>query len=146
MKTRTVAYIAATTLAALALALGGLFDLARPPELLAAFEHLGYPAYFAIWLGLWKVLGAVAIAVPRFPRLKEWAYAGMFFDLTSASVAHAAAGDPAPEVLVPLLILGVVFASWALRPESRVLPAQGRAPRSSHVPERRVDDGSALAA
>ena len=58
---------------------------------------------------------------PRFPRLKEWAYAGFFFDLTSAAFSHASAGDGAGDILAPLGFLALVVASWALRPESRKL-------------------------
>jgi DoxX-like family len=70
---------------------------------------------------VWKVLGGIAILVPRFPRLKEWAYAGIVFDLTGASVSHAVSGDGAPNVIVPLLLAAVAFASWSLRPQSRKL-------------------------
>ncbi len=72
-------------------------------------------------LGVWKVLGGVAVLIPRFPKLKEWAYAGMLFDLTGAAASHAAVGDPLAKVVTPLLLLGIVMASWALRPEGRRL-------------------------
>jgi hypothetical protein len=93
---------------------------------------LGYPMYFFAILGLWKVLGAIAILVPRFPRLKEWAYAGIFFDLTGAVASCAAVGGYgvyAFHVLAPLFLAVLAVASWALRPESRVMgiliPASG---------------------
>jgi uncharacterized membrane protein YphA (DoxX/SURF4 family) len=85
---------------------------------------LGYPMYFFAILGFWKVLGAIAILVPRFPRLKEWAYAGIFFDLTGAAASVAAVrgyGVYAFHVLAPLILAGLTVASWALRPESRKL-------------------------
>jgi DoxX-like family len=85
---------------------------------------LGYPMYFFAILGFWKVLGAIAILVPRFPRLKEWAYAGIFFDLTGAVASVAAVGGYgayAFHILAPLLIAGLTVASWALRPESRTI-------------------------
>jgi hypothetical protein len=94
-------------------------DLAHPPDLMAGMAHLGYPAYFMTILGTWKVLGALAILAPKFPRLKEWAYAGMVFDLTGAAASHAMSGDPAGKILTPLVILGFVVASYALRPKSR---------------------------
>ena len=72
-------------------------------------------------LGTWKLLGAIAIVVPGFPRLKEWAYAGFFFDLTAAAVSRAAVGDSAADVVAPLVFLALVIASWALRPASRTL-------------------------
>jgi uncharacterized membrane protein YphA (DoxX/SURF4 family) len=103
-------------------------DVMKGPDVLAGMAHLGYPAYLATLLGVWKLLGAVAVLVPGFPRVKEWAYAGMFFDLTGASVSHAASGDPAGNVLTPLFILALVVASYLLRPESRrlVSPADSK--------------------
>jgi hypothetical protein len=78
--------------------------------------------YFFAILGFWKVLGAIAILVPRFPLLKEWAYAGIFFDLTGAAASCAAVGGYGAygfRVLAPLVITGFTVASWALRPPSR---------------------------
>ncbi len=121
MKTRIIAYFALTSLSAAAFAMGGIADLSGAPDVMAGMAALGYPAYFAAILGVWKLLGAVALLVPRFPRLKEWAYAGMLFDLTGAAFSHAASGDPASKVVIPLVLLGLVMASWALRPESRRL-------------------------
>ena len=83
--------------------------------------HLGYPAYFMVILGVWKVLGGVVVVAPRLPRLKEWAYAGMLFDLTGAAASHAAVGDPVAKIATPLILMGIVAASWALRPGSRKL-------------------------
>jgi hypothetical protein len=120
------AYWATTGLTALAFAFGGLADVMLIPDVRAGFAHLGYPAYLAVILGIWKLLGAATILAPGLPRLKEWAYAGMFFDLTGAAASHAAAGDPAPGVLTPLLLLAIVVASWALRPESRMLASSER--------------------
>jgi uncharacterized membrane protein YphA (DoxX/SURF4 family) len=82
---------------------------------------LGYPAYFVTILGAWKLLGGLALLAPRLPRLKEWAYAGIAFDLTGAAFSHAAVGHPAAKVIAPLVILGLAAASWALRPASRRL-------------------------
>src|SRR5882724_12983272 len=83
--------------------------------------HLGYPVYFVSILGVWKVLGGVAVLAPRFPRLKEWAYAGIVLDLTGAAASHAAFGDPAAKIATPLLLSSIVTASSALRPESHKL-------------------------
>ena len=103
---------------------------ATPPALL-----LGYPLYFFPILGFWKILGAIAILVPRFPRLKEWAYAGIFFDLTGAAASNAAVGGYgvyAFHILAPLILAGLAVASWALRPESRkigiLFPAKNGTP------------------
>lgn len=118
---KTIGYWVTTGLVAAAFLSGGLGDLSRAPQVAAGMTALGYPLYFVSILGVWKVLGAVAILVPRFPRLKEWAYAGIVFDLTGASASHAFSGDPAGKVITPLVLLGIAAASWALRPSSRVL-------------------------
>ncbi|MDC3955244.1 DoxX family protein [Polyangium jinanense] len=123
-KARTIGYWAATGLLAFAFAAGGVGDLSGAPQVLEGMTHLGYPAYFATILGVWKVLGAVALLAPRFPRLKEWAYAGIFFDLTGAAASHAASGDPAGKVITPLVLVAIAAASWALRPESRKLASE----------------------
>lgn len=117
-KIKTVAYWGTTALAAFAFLAGGLVDLQRGPAMVAGMSHLGYPSYFMLILGAWKVLGAVAIVAPRFPRLKEWAYAGMAFDLTGAALSHAAVGDPAGRIIVPLVLFALIGASWALRTAS----------------------------
>jgi len=120
-RAKTVGYWAATGLTALAFITGGAFDAARGEQVRGIMSHLGYPVYFAALLGVWKVLGGLAILAPRFPRLKEWAYAGMFFDLTGAAISHGSVCDPPARVVTPLAILVLVVASWALRPKSRVL-------------------------
>jgi uncharacterized membrane protein YphA (DoxX/SURF4 family) len=133
MKMDKIGYWAATGLVALAFAFGGAVDIARTPELEAGLARLGYPAYLASILGVWKVLGALAIVVPRVPRLKEWAYAGMVFDLTGAAASHAAVGDPASNVAVPLVLFLLVAASWALRPPSRAWRGEERTAMPSHA-------------
>ncbi|MBB5340717.1 DoxX family protein [Tunturiibacter gelidoferens] len=87
---------------------------------------LGYPMYFFAILGFWKALGAIAILVPRYPRLKEWAYAGIFFDLTGAAASCAAVGGYGAygfHVLAPLILTVFTAVSWALRPPSRTIGA-----------------------
>jgi hypothetical protein len=122
---RRKAHVAATGLASLAFAVSGAADLVGTPAIMASLAHLGYPAYAATILGFWKVLGAAAIATPFAPRrLKEWAYAGMFFDLTGAAASHAALGDAVGTMLAPLGLLAVVMASWALQAEPEGQPAQ----------------------
>lgn len=86
--------------------------------------ELAYPMYFFAILGFWKFFGALTILVPRFPRLKEWAYAGIFFDLTGAAASVAFVGGYgayAFHVIAPLVIAGFTVASWALRPPSRTV-------------------------
>lgn len=130
MDKRNLAYWITTGLVGLAFLFGGTMDVVAPPEALADLTRLGYPIYFARIIGVWKVLGAAAILAPGFPRLKEWAYAGIIFDVTGASISHAVTGDPLVNVLVPLVIGALAVASWALRPASRKLasPAPSAAP------------------
>jgi uncharacterized membrane protein YphA (DoxX/SURF4 family) len=85
--------------------------------------ELGYPVYFVTILGAWKLLGGIAILTPGLPRLKEWAYAGIAFDLTGATFSHLAMGHEGAKAIVPLFILGIAAVSWALRPASRTLGA-----------------------
>jgi hypothetical protein len=120
-KAKTVVYWAATIVAAFAFLLPGVGNLVRAPSIARDMAHLGYPPYFLAVLGTWKVLGAVVIGAPGLPRLKEWAYAGMIFDLTGAAVSRAVMGDGAAMVIVPLAIASVVLLSSALRPEDRRL-------------------------
>jgi uncharacterized membrane protein YphA (DoxX/SURF4 family) len=101
---------------------GGVAQLARVPGVVDGFVRiLGYPPYFVTILGFWKVLGAIAILVPRFPRLKEWAYAGIFFDLTGAAASSAAVGGRGFHIIAPLIFATLAVASWALRPSSRIV-------------------------
>lgn len=121
MKAKTVGYWVTTTLTALLFLYSGTLDVTRATAVVDGLAHLGYPPYFPLIIGVWKLLGDVAILVPRFARLKEWAYAGMTFDLSGAAISHAASGDDASKVITPLVLLVVVLASWALRPDSRKL-------------------------
>ena len=115
-RTKKVFYWISTGFAALALTAAGATNLLHAPQVVATISHLGYPSYVATILGTWKLLGVLAILAPGFPRLKEWAYAGFFFDLTGAAMSHAATGDPAGIVVVPLVLLVAVMGSWALQP------------------------------
>jgi uncharacterized membrane protein YphA (DoxX/SURF4 family) len=126
MKTQTiknVAYWTTTILGPASFVIGGVLNLSQSEQVAATMHHLGYPLYFASILGAWKLLGAIAIVVPGLPRVKEWTYAGFFFDLTAAAVSRAAVGDSTADVVAPLVFLALVLASWALRPSSRKLAA-----------------------
>jgi uncharacterized membrane protein len=120
---KNIAYWTTTILGPASFVIGGVLNLTQSDQVVSVMNHLGYPVYFASILGMWKLLGAVAIVVPRFPGLKEWAYAGFFFDLTAAAASHAAVGDSAADIVAPLVFLALVIASWALRPASRTLAA-----------------------
>ena len=135
-KAKNVAYWTTTVLVAFFIGGGGVAQVAHVKATVDGFVHiLGYPPYFVSILGVWKVLGVIAILVPRFPRLKEWAYAGIFFDLTGAVASNASVGGYGAygfHIIAPLAIAGLMVVSWALRPESRVVagfvPAKYRTP------------------
>jgi hypothetical protein len=118
-KPRVIGYWVTTGLLAAAFLAGGAAELASAPAAVASTLALGYPAHFLIILGLWKVLSVPALLAPRLPRLKEWAYAGIFFDLTGAAASHAFSGDSPGRIATPLVLLLIAAASWALRPPSR---------------------------
>ncbi len=115
-----IAYWVTTALVVFELAMGGVWDVLRVPQVRGLIERLGYPPYFLVILGIWKLLGAVALVIPRFPRLKEWAYAGVLFDLTGAVASLWASGlIDVGTMAYPIVMMGVAVASWALRPPSR---------------------------
>ena len=119
---RIIAYWTTTALVVFELVLGGVWDVLRVPQVRGLIERLGYPQYFLVILGIWKLLGAVALVIPRFPRLKEWAYAGVIFDLTGAVASLLASGlIDAGRLAYPIVMTGAAVASWALRPLSRRL-------------------------
>src|SRR5689334_5557524 len=110
MSARTIGYWATTGLVAFVFLSSGATDLARPGFVVERMSRLGYPLYLATILGVWKLLGAGVVLAPGLPTLKEWAYAGMIFDLTGAAASHVALGDPAAEMAVPLVIAALVAA------------------------------------
>jgi hypothetical protein len=81
--------------------------------------HLGYPVYFLTILGVWKILGVVAVLIPKFPLLKEWAYAGFFFAMSGPIFSHIAVVDPVKEIIPSLLLLVLTVISWYFRPADR---------------------------
>jgi len=122
---RTTAYWLTTILGPASFVIGGFLGVTGDPQMLFTLHHLGYPDYFATLSGAWQILGALAVVAPGLPRLKEWAYAGFFFQLTAAAASRAAVGDGLGHIVAPLAFLGLVAASWALRPASRRLTAPG---------------------
>jgi uncharacterized membrane protein YphA (DoxX/SURF4 family) len=121
---RAAAYWVTTVLVTAELGLGGVWDLWRTSQVRGVVDRLGYPAYLLTILGVWKLLGTVALLAPRLPRLKEWAYAGAVFTYTGAVASNLAAGNAdAGELGFLVVMTGVTAASWALRPPSRRDPA-----------------------
>jgi len=81
--------------------------------------HLGYPVYLLSILAVWKLLGVVAVLIPKFPLLKEWAYAGFFFAMSGAIISHLASGDGFLDIVPALGLLVLTAVSWYFRPANR---------------------------
>lgn len=127
---KVIIYWVTTIFTAFELLAGGVTDLIHGKTVLVAGDpvaevlaHLGYPVYLLTILGVWKILGAIALLAPRFPRLKEWAYAGTFFVYAGAVASGIGRGldDPGTFIWPPLILAVLALASWALRPQSRTL-------------------------
>ena len=118
---RAVVYWATTVFVVFNMFFGALAELAQFTPTAEGMQALGYPIYMMAILGTWKVLGSITLLIPRFPRLKEWAYAGMFFNMTGAAISHLVVADEAWHVWYTASLAILVLVSWALRPESRAL-------------------------
>jgi len=117
-RSKAILYWAATTIIVLQSLTGAFMDLTKNPDFVNVFTQLGYPLYLLTILGVWRILGAIALVVPKLPRLKEWAYAGLIFDFTGAGFSHAFIGDVTGSIF-PFVFAGITFASWAFRPTDR---------------------------
>jgi uncharacterized membrane protein YphA (DoxX/SURF4 family) len=113
---RAIVFWVATLAVAAELALGGVWDLLRIDYVRDVVEHLGYPTYLLTIMGVWKIPGAVALLIPRFPRLKEWVYAGAVINYASAVASHLIVGDGIGAVVAPAALLALAVTSWALLP------------------------------
>jgi hypothetical protein len=120
MKLQSVGYWVSTGVLVFCMT-GGVFELFSMSVTVDGIVRLGYPAYIVPALGLGKVLAILALLAPGLPRLKEWAYAGIFFNMLGALVSHVASNDPALSIIVSVVVAAITLASWALRPESRRL-------------------------
>lgn len=124
-KTSKTIYWIATVWLALGMLSTGAVQLFKANEGQGGGEmltHLGYPVYLLTLLGIWKFLGVVAVLVPKFPLLKEWAYAGFFFVMSGAIFSHIATGDPIQAIFPSLLLLILTVVSWYLRPANKRRP------------------------
>ena len=98
---------------------GGLAQAMQVKGVVEGFKPLGYPTYFISIIGVWKVLGVIAILIPKFPLLKEWAYAGLFFTMTGAVISHLASNDVSVQIIAPIVLAVFTVLSWWLRPADR---------------------------
>ncbi len=119
---RIITYWVCTTIIAWEMVAGSMWDLLRIEIVRGGFDHLHYPHYLLLILGIWKFPCAVTLFVPRFPRLKEWAYAGAIFTYTGAVASHFLVGDGPNKWMVPFIFAVITLASWALRPPERRVP------------------------
>jgi len=118
-KRNKILYWIATCWLALGMLSTGIVQLIKTKEEVAMMTHLGYPVYFLTIIGIWKILGVIAVLSPKTALLKEWAYAGFFFAMTGAIVSHLACGDGAKELFGPTLLWVLTIVSWYFRPADR---------------------------
>ena len=115
-KAGKIIYWIATIWLSLGMLSTGIVQLFNVKKEIDFIVELGYPAYFITILGAWKILGVAAVLSPKFPLLKEWAYAGFFFSMTGAIFSHIAVGNSLVEILPPMLLLTLTLVSWYLFP------------------------------
>ena len=120
-KANKIIYWVATIWLSLGMVSTGLVQILKRKEDVAFILQLGYPEYFLTIIGIWKLLGVVAILLPRFPLVKEWAYAGFFFMMSGAIFSHIAMHNGIAEIAPALLLLALTVVSWYFRPASRKL-------------------------
>ena len=118
-KTKKITYWVTTIFLAVGMTAGGVQQLLQIGGYNDIVRTLGYPQYLLSILGAWKLLGVITILIPKFPLLKEWAYAGFFFAMSGAAVSHIIVGQPVTEVIPSLILWVVTISSWALRPANR---------------------------
>jgi hypothetical protein len=118
-KRNKIIYWVATLWLALGMLSTGIVQLLNMKEETAFVLRLGYPAYLLTLLGGWKILGVVAVLIPKFPLVKEWAYAGFFFAMSGAIFSHIVMGNGGKEMFGPLLLLVLTVVSWFFRPANR---------------------------
>lgn len=123
-KRNKIIYWTATIWLALGMLSTGIVQLIQLKEETEMVNRLGYPSYLLSIIGVWKILGVMAVLAPKFPLLKEWAYAGFFFVMSGAMLSHFAIGDGAKEFFGPVLLLILTFVSWYFRPVNRKIVLQ----------------------
>ncbi|RRB04767.1 DoxX family protein [Larkinella rosea] len=120
-KRNKIIYWVATLWLSLGMVSTAIVQLIKMNEEVDLFTRLGYPIYLLTLLGVWKILGVIAVLIPKFPLLKEWAYAGFFFAMSGAVFSHVISGDDARENFGPVLLLVLTAVSWYFRPMDRKL-------------------------
>lgn len=118
-KRNKIIYWIATIWLSLGMLSTGIVQLIKMKEEVAVMADLGYPAYLLTLLGIWKILGVITILIPKFPLLKEWAYAGFFFAMSGAIFSHVTISGSLVELFGPSLLLALTIVSWYFRPADR---------------------------
>ncbi|MCE3229054.1 MAG: DoxX family protein [Bacteroidetes bacterium] len=118
-KRNKIIYWIATIWLSLGMLSSGIVQLIRMGEEVNMMTALGYPLYFLTIIGVWKILGVITVLMPKFPLVKEWAYAGFFFIASGAFFSHLAHKDEATEFIGPILLMILTVVSWYFRPASR---------------------------
>ena len=120
-RSKKIIYWMATIWLALGMLSTGAVQLFKVQSEVDSITNLGYPVYFLTILGVWKILGVAAVLIPKFPLIKEWAYAGFFFAMSGATLSRIASGDPMNEIFPSVLLLILTLVSWYFRPTDRKL-------------------------
>ncbi len=118
-KRNKIIYWVATVWLSFGMLSSGIIQVLRLKDEVTFMTELGYPVYFLTILGVWKILGVVAILAPKYPLVKEWAYAGFFIAMSGAVFSHIASGDTLKESIPALLLTVLTVVSWYFRPASR---------------------------
>ena len=118
-KRNKIIYWIATIWLALGMLGGRIVQLLKAKAWVDIITGLGYPVYLLTILGIWKILGVVALLIPKFPLVKEWAYAGFFFAMSGAAFSHIASGSSVNEIFPSLFLLMLTVVSWYFRPADR---------------------------
>jgi uncharacterized membrane protein len=120
-RNQLTAYWISTGLLTFGMLSGGIAQLLRVKWNVEGMVHLGYPLYFMTIIGTWKILGVIALLVPGYRQVKEWASAGFFFLMTGAVISHLASGDQITQIVAQSIFVILIVLSWKLRPATRKL-------------------------
>lgn len=119
-KRNKIIYWVSTVWLSLGMSVSGIMQIIQPKEEVEIIcNHLGYPTYFLSIMGVWKILGVTIVLLPKFPLIKEWAYAGFFFVMSGALISHLYMKDPFSEAFGPCLLIVLTITSWYFRPAER---------------------------
>ena len=112
-----IIYVTGTAILVLETLVGAFMDLAHLPYVVQDVRAIGYPTYVLYIVGVWKVLAVAALLWPQHPRLSEWAYAGVFFEMSGAAASHVLVGDPIGKYAAPLAFTLLTLVSWWFQPD-----------------------------